>query len=284
MVLEQLYSSNWLEQKARYAFLMGIAYSIIGIAVAIFLSTSNFIANEEIGLASIFLISLLLVPSLNRLLLIEEKQITRENKFNVILLFRDHWDIIKVYTFLFLGMMLTFSMFSLMWPKVATLSIFTHQANIVPTLAGRAVAGGHFLNVLGNNIGVLLLILIGSFIYGAGAIFLLTLNASVWGTIFALYIKTGVFGTNYNIIIGFILLMIAIFFHLILESGSYFLAIIAGGIVSKAVIRERLFSKRFTIVIQDALYIFIIAIIVLILAAFVETYFTPSFIKILGVG
>ena len=39
MVFEQIYSSKWIEQKSRYAFLMGLSYSIIGIFSAMLIFT-----------------------------------------------------------------------------------------------------------------------------------------------------------------------------------------------------------------------------------------------------
>ena len=102
MVLEQIYSSRWIERRSRYAFLMGLSYSVIGIASAMFLFP------QDPGLAAIAFTSLLILPSLNRLISIEETQAARKRKFNLIGLFKDHNDIFKVYLFLFLGIMLSF--------------------------------------------------------------------------------------------------------------------------------------------------------------------------------
>ena len=68
IVFEQLYSSEWIEKKARYAFLMGLSYSILGIASALFLFPTN------PGMVSIAFTSLLILPSLNKLLSIEENE------------------------------------------------------------------------------------------------------------------------------------------------------------------------------------------------------------------
>ena len=53
MVLEQLYSVKWLEQKARYAFLMGFVYALMGMVSALFLFP------EDPGLVSVAFTSLL---------------------------------------------------------------------------------------------------------------------------------------------------------------------------------------------------------------------------------
>jgi len=278
MVLEQLYSARWIEQKARYAFLMGLSYSVIGIGSAIMLFRNN------PGLAAIAFTSLLILPSLNKLLLIEQVQASREEKFNIFLLFRDHWDIIKIYIFLFLGIMVAFSFFSLVWPAMTTSQVFSQQVGIIGGATGHAYYGvGLFKTLLVNNVLVLLFCLIASLIYGAGSIFIITWNASVWGTIFAVVAKQSAVVVGQNAFGVFIRTMIAVFPHMILEAGAYFLAVIAGGIVSKAVVRERLFSREFNQTIQDGMMMFILALIVLLIAVFVESFFAKSFIGWLGV-
>ena len=68
--------------------------------------------------------------------------------------------------------------------------------------------------------------------------------------------------------------MIIVTPHLVTEASAYIMAAISGGIVSKAVIMEKAFSERFKKIIQDALVIFFIAVILLIIAAFIETSIT----------
>jgi uncharacterized membrane protein SpoIIM required for sporulation len=60
------------------------------------------------------------------------------------------------------------------------------------------------------------------------------------------------------------------------------MAAISGGIVSKAVILEKAFSKKFTKVVQDALVIFFVAVILLLIAAYVETNITHNLFKVVG--
>ena len=100
MVLEQLYSARWIEQKTRYAFLMGISYSILGIIAAML------IFPQQPGIAAIAFTSLLILPSLTRLISIEENETAREHKLSFRGLFWEHADIIKVYVFLFLGILI----------------------------------------------------------------------------------------------------------------------------------------------------------------------------------
>jgi len=276
MVLEQLYSSSWIEKKSRYAFLMGLSYAIIGIASAMFLFP------KDPGLAAIAFTSLLILPSLNKLLAIEENQAARKRKFNLIGLFKDHNDIFKVYLFLFLGILISFSFFSIVWPAIATSKIFAQQIGVLGFTGQAYSSGSLFGSLLSNNLKVLVFCLLASFVYGSGSIFIITWNASVWGTIFGVIARESALATGHNPFIYFALTLLAVFPHMILEASSYFVAAISGGIVSKATVREKFFSKRFSQIIEDGLIMFMIAIIVLVIAVFIESFVTGRIVGFLG--
>src|SRR3989339_1979709 len=100
IMLENILKPDWLEKKPRFAFLIGFVYSIIGIvAAAIIFPRSQ-------GIASIAFLSLLLVPSLNSILKIEEIQDTKSRGFSIKRIFTDHSDVLQVYLLLFLGIFL----------------------------------------------------------------------------------------------------------------------------------------------------------------------------------
>ena len=281
MVLEQLYSVRWIEQKTRYAFLMGVGYSVLGIVAAMLIFPGN------PGIAAIAFTSLLILPSLTKLISIEANQAAREKKFSISGLFTEHWDITKIYVFLFLGIMLSFAFFSLVWPQIATSAIFSQQASIFGSVTGQATAvtssGAFFWNLLKNNMLVLVVCLVLSLIYGTGAIFILTWNASVWGVVFALIAKNSAVVAGANPFWIFLITLIAVFPHLLLEAVSYILAAISGGVVSKAVIREKIFSNRFNQIIQDGLRLFVIALIVLVVAVYIEVFVTGFFVSLFGI-
>lgn len=277
MVLEYIYPSEWIGRKSRYAFLLGLTYSIIGIASAMLLFP------EDSGLAAIAFTSLLTLPSLNKLLSIEATQAAGEKKFNIIRLFKDHSDIFRIYLFLFFGIMLSFAFFSIVWPSIATSKIFAQQANIIGFKGYAGSSGLVFGSLLKNNLRVLIFCILASLIYGAGSIFIITWNASAWGVIFGIVAKNSALVTDVNPFVYFILTIIAVLPHLILEASSYFLAAISGGIVSIAVLREKMLSKRFTQLIEDGLMMFIIALIVLIVAAYIEANWLGYFRQLVGI-
>ena len=67
------------------------------------------------------------------------------------------------------------------------------------------------------------------------------------------------------------------FIHGIPEIGAYFIAALAGGVVSIAVIRRDLESEKFWEILQDSLDLIILAVIVLFITTILEVFVTPLF-------
>ncbi|MEM4259638.1 MAG: stage II sporulation protein M [Candidatus Woesearchaeota archaeon] len=267
MVFEQLFSADWIEKKPLFAFIIGISYSLLGIMSALI------IFPNDIGIASLAFTSLLILPSLNQLLTLEENVEIRENKLSLKLLFKDHKDIFEVYIFLFFGIFLTYSFLTLVLPDLAVKTFFSTQLSVMNT-TGQAIwfNSVFFWQILSNNFIVLFLCIVLSFLYGAGSILFLVWNASAWGSIFAQLAKQTADVTGQNHFIFFISLIAKVFPHTFLEALSYFFAIIAGGVISKAILREKFSSARFNHVLTDGLIFFGIAIAVLIIGAIIEVF------------
>lgn len=274
-MLEQLFPASWIEKKAWFAFVLGASYAVLGIGSALLLFP------KQPGLAAVAFTSLLSLPSLNRLLTIETKQAAREKRFDLTDPFKNHKDIFEVYIFLFIGVMLVFSIFSIILPSIAANEIFAEQIKAVG-IAGSAINENGFGSIFSNNLIVFLFALIASFIYGSGSIFIIIWNASVWGVVFGVIAREAAAIANFNPFAYFFITMIAVTPHLVTEASAYIMAAISGGIVSKAVIMEKPFSGRFKKIIQDALVIFFIAVILLIIAAFIETSITGKLASLLG--
>ncbi len=64
--------------------------------------------------------------------------------------------------------------------------------------------------------------------------------------------------------------------HGLPEIAAYFLAALAGGIVSVAIIKHDTKSERFWSILQDSLNLIIIAVVILFLAALIEVFITPA--------
>ena len=107
---------------------------------------------------------------------------------------------------------------------------------------------------------------------GDGAIFLITWNASVWGTIFGLTAKGAATFAGTHPIYFFALIMLIVFPHMIIEALSYFLAAISGSVISKDVLLEQFASERFFEVFGFNLYLLLFGLFFLLLGAVVEAF------------
>lgn len=275
MVLEHIFPEDWLEKKARFAFLLGMGYSIIGILLAKLLFPS------DPALVAVAFTSLLLLPELYKIFTIEERQEKMDKMFSLKHLLRDDIDVVKIYSFLFIGILLTYSIATIMLPSFTSNELFREQLE-VREMTGEATATGHaieftpdlFGSLLSNNFIVLIVCFIVALLTGDGAIFIITWNASVWGTIFGYTAKNaaacyaGVLMPFYFFGIIFIIVLP----HMMIEALSYFCAAIAGSIISKDVLLEKFRSKRFKRVLKFNIYLIGIGLLLLLLGALVETF------------
>ena len=67
------------------------------------------------------------------------------------------------------------------------------------------------------------------------------------------------------------------FTHGLLEILAYFVASLASGIIFMALVRKDFRRANFGIILRDVIELFTIAIVILVVAAFIEVYITPFF-------
>lgn len=265
MVLEQILNLKSVEKRAVNVFFLGVIYTFIGIICG------RLIFPEYTGLMSVAFTSILLIPSLSFVLQLEENVEIREKKFALSVLFQDHKDIFKMYLGLFLGIFFAYAVTALVWPGSAI------QANFSPQIAtagisGAAVGSFDLSGIILNNLVVLVVCFVLSIIYGSGAVLFLTWNASVWGIVIGFFARHAATVSDKSLFVAFVLAIVPILPHLITEAASYISAAIVGGVVSKAVIREELFSKKFHHIITDAIILMVMAVLFILLAAVIEVY------------
>jgi len=263
MVLEQLFKLRWIEKKS-HSFFLGFVYTLIGIVAAYFIIPSY------AGIMSIAFTSILLIPSLNQLLSQEENVEIREKKLSLKLLFKDHFDIIKVYLFLFFGIFFAYFVLALVLNVTTTTDFFNSQLHLTGLIGG-ATKADFFISILINNIIVFIAAFVLSLFYGAGSIILLTLNASAWGVFFGYTLKHSLMSSTAKMatFFGFLLPILP---HTVTEALSYVMAAIVGGVVSKAVIRERFGSKKFNHILTDALILIVVGLVLVLIAGILEVY------------
>ncbi len=276
MVLERLVPENIAEKKLSYAFFLGVIYSIIGIVVA------SFLFPADPSLVAVAFTAILLIPTIRKIYQVEENELKSEKKFSFKILWKDENDFTKFYLLLILGIFLVYAISALILPSMSVNALFRDQlelrgAGAVQTnLSGQAAfTGGLFWALVANNLIVLIACVIMSFLTGDGAIFLLTWNASLWGTIFGVTARNASLVSHVSplLILGLILLIVLP--HVFLEMFPYILGAISGGLISNDIVvekgeskKERYQSKYW----KAAIMIFVIALVVVVIGAAVETF------------
>ncbi|HLP80107.1 MAG TPA: stage II sporulation protein M [Acidobacteriota bacterium] len=257
-MLEELFKKYWIEYKS-HAFFLGFFCVFIGTVFACF------IMPRYVGIMSVAFTTLILTPSLQKLIVLEENKEIREQKFSFPQLLADHSELFKIYFFLFMGIFAAYVLLGAILPEQATQTYFGEQLQMTGILGAATQSSIGFKAILLNNISVLITCFVLSFFYGAGSILYLTLNASAWGIFFGYVFSSS--SVNISTFLKEILLILP---HTLIEALSYISIIIAGAVLSAGVIREKLGTKKFNHVLTDALIFFCFAVVVIVVAAFVE--------------
>ncbi|MBA3064169.1 hypothetical protein FP803_01895 [Candidatus Woesearchaeota archaeon] len=280
MVLETIINPINAERKPWEMFFIGIVYSSVAILL------SFWIFHEYTSLVMVFLTTMACVPLLYNTIKLEEKKDIIINEERTLL--REHSKVISFLLFLFLGFALSFAAWYVFLPADLAQNAFSVQTQTITNIntgaTGMAFQSlGILTKIFFNNIKVLIFCILFAFIYGAGAIFILTWNASVIGAAIGNFVRIGISAeasmlglagaANYFHIFSLGLLRYAI--HGIPEIAAYFIGGLAGSIISIAVIRHDLGTKKYEKILLDSSDLVIIAIVVLFLAALLEVYVTP---------
>lgn len=257
MVLEKLVPINYALKNPWVMFLNGVVVSLACLFI------SFFVFGASIGLLSSLLITVAMMPFMVNLIRFQEakdEDVIEKTKEPV---FRRHKDILMVYAAFSLGIIISFSIVYTVLPDDLSSRLFSDQINEINRIRGSATFADTFQAILFNNIGVMFLSFLFSFLFGAGAIFILTWNASV---------LAAAIGDIAKAMGGMRALPIAVLPflpHGTLEFLAFFIGAISGGLVSAAVTRR--FSKHFWGIIGDSFKLLIISVLVLVAAAFIET-------------
>ena len=283
MVLESL-SNPWkAEHRPWILFLWGAAYSIAGGLLAAWLFPASIASIVMVALVSGAAIPLLY----NTIKYEEEKdvEIPVEKK-----LLEEHGKAIMVFLMLFLGMTAGMTLLYLALPVDQAVTLFSSQINtykeINPghSVVGQATGGADFQRIFFNNLKVLFFCIVFSFLYGAGAVFVLAWNASVIALAIGNVVRTkaallaadaGAIGLASYFKIVTIDGFGRYFIHGIFEIASYVIAALAGGIISVAIIKKHFSSEQSEHIILDVSDLLLASFVVLLFAAIIEVYITP---------
>jgi len=280
MVLESILNPLKAEKNPWEMFFLGFVYSSIAILLSLW------IFKDQTSLIMVFLTVMACVPIVYNTMKLEESkdlEISRE-----ITLLKEHNKAIIFLMFLFFGITLSFVTWYVFLPSDTLNLVFDKQTSTIQSINNQVSGQAYqqfstFTKIFLNNIKVLAFATLFAFIYGAGAIFILTWNASVIGTAIGNFIRSnlseyaGLLGfekfANYFSVVSIGLLRYIL--HGIPEILAYFYGGLAGGIISVAIIKKHYKDERFSHIVFDISELLIIALVFLLVAAFIEVYITP---------
>jgi uncharacterized membrane protein SpoIIM required for sporulation len=283
MVLESLIDPLSAQRKP---WLM-VVYGFLYVSVALFLSL--WIFRQYASLVMVFLTVIACIPLMYNTLRYEEHK-DIESTSEVALL-REHGRSLKFFMYLFLGFVLAFVFYYLVLPIGYTNDLYSIQTATIQSINGNAtVVTGNamssfdiFSRIFFNNLKVMLFCLLFSFFYGTGALFILVWNASVIGAFIGAFIRMNM--AEYALSAG--LTKVAAYLHVtfagfakivvhgVPEVLAYFVAGLAGGIISEAIVNHDINTKNFEKIVLDTADLILIAIGLLVLAGLAEIWISP---------
>jgi uncharacterized membrane protein SpoIIM required for sporulation len=282
-MLESLINPKRVEKGPWKMFFIGMLYASLSLLLVHWFFSGDAVLSKFSGMIVVTFCVMFSLPFMYFIIKIEEKQDESVEGFKGV--WEVHKDAIYAFMWLFLGFIVAFSIWyivlqdaNLFNAQIETycsinspgtiedcVSRYDFGATSIPT--GSATRGLRVLSILENNIYVMIFTLIFSLIFGAGAIFVLAWNASVISA------AIGVF-TRYNVAeipLGIARYMI----HGFPEIAAYFITALAGGIFGVGIIRNGIKDKKFFRVLENVILLLFISIVILIIAAIIEVYFTP---------
>lgn len=282
MVIEYILDPISAETKPSKMFIYGFLYASIGLLLG------YWIFYEQNSLIMVFLTTMAVIPLMYNIIKIEEKKDLLELKERTLL--KEHNKALLVFLFYFLGATLAFGFFYLILPEKHASTVFKIQIDTVMNIRSNVTGQAYnsfklFTSILANNIKVLAFCILFSFLYGIGAIFILTWNASVIGFAIGETIKKSIYQIGEKLHIttlpyylnSFSYGLLRYSIHGIPEIFAYVIAGLAGGIISTAAIRHDFGTKKYVNIILDSSILILLSIILIVVAAWLEVYVTPLF-------
>ncbi len=290
MVLELL--TNPLEARHHLGktLLVGFFYTSVALLL------SMWIFHESVSLISVFLTVVAAFPLFYGVIRDVAREEFRRGQGK--LLWREHSQAAGVLFFLFLGVMLGFVAWYVFLPAPMLPQVFGSQTKVIMGVSGFSTAElagngagsdpggrlGFFAEILLNNLSVLSFCVLFSFLYGAGAVFILIWNASVIGVALGNFIRLGVGGAaellglagagSYFQVISLGVLRYSL--HGIPEILAYLIAGIAGSMVSLGLYFGRKNRHYVKELFADVLELTGIAILLLVVSALLEAFVSTA--------
>ena len=245
MVLESLFPEKSIENKP----IEMIAVSLVVTVAAVF--AAYFVFPKYAGIITPLLVAVGMAPLIYRIFQVDEEEIEEvaEDKLKAGF-FQRHGETLLLFSLLFIGTFIAIFGLATIMPASFVDSVFEPQLSDIQAVqslgaSGNAVHPGLMDMIIVNNLKVMVFAFLLSFLFGTGAVFILSWNASILALYIANFARGGLFGQAL-IVTGGILP------HAIVELLAYFLAGIAGGILSIGLAHEKWGSPEFKLLFKDS--------------------------------
>ncbi|MEK6915178.1 MAG: stage II sporulation protein M [Nanoarchaeota archaeon] len=284
-MFEMLINPAKAERKPWEMFFVGAFYASLSILLVEWIFKNDPVLRSTAGILVVTFTVMFSIPFMFYMFRIEETRSSQEGE-GTFQLIKDHRKALWAFMWLFVGFVIGFSFWYILLPTTETLQqqletyctinkpndekcaeAIVSKVQTSPTAF--ATNKERMFLIFANNTYVLIFTLIFSLLFGAGVVFILAWNASVIAAAIAIFTRSDL---NY-----LPLAILRYFVHGLPEIGSYFIAALAGGMISFAVIRREIGTEKFWKVLQDSLNLIILAVILLFVSALIEVFITPLF-------
>lgn len=276
MGLEILFNPKKAEGHPVEMFLVGLVYSVTAAILAFFLFRNH---------ASMVMVAITIaatIPIVYNIIKLEaKKDFVLRDEYKLL---KEHEKAVITFTFLFLGFVAGFLAIFIISPAEFANNLFKAQIDSILSITGSTGLfhgiGNKLLTILANNIRVLVFSILFSLLFGAGALFILSWNASIMAAAMGSFIKTELaafsnavgFAKGAAYFGAFSLSLLRYALHGIPEIFAYFIGGLAGGIVFNALLRKKITKSA----LYDLIILLSIAVGILFAAALIEVFVTPT--------
>ncbi len=284
-MFEMILSPKKAERRPWEMLLIGLFYASLAVLLVNWIFAQDEVLVKYSGILIVTFTVMFSLPFMYYIIKLEEEKNIKNMSFFRLL--REHGRALYALLWLFMGFVIAFSFWYIVLPsthnfkaQVETYCIINRPLSFNECVAqfdvqksvkatGSATQAERLFKIFANNIYVLIFTLVFSLIFGAGAIFVLAWNASVIAAAIGIFTQVRI----ERIPLGLARYMI----HGIPEIAAYFVGALAGGIISVAIIKHDINSKKFWNILQDSLNLIIAAVVILFIAAIIEVFVTPLF-------
>ncbi len=246
MVLEKIVNITEVEHKPSKTLFYSIIITLVSILIGyrVFESSPGFAALSFIVIGSL--------PFIRKLIEIEE--IEEANASNWKIALKRNRPTVEILFFFFLGVSITYYLISVFLPNFGEI-LFSEQNKVFSGAISHSLESTSLLPIIKNNLSIIILAILLSLLYGSGSIFVISWNASVLGTFLA---SKGL--TNALLYIP----------HASLEFFGFFMAALAGSLISEAIEKHDYSGNHFKNILKDSTMLTLLSVTLIIIAAYVE--------------